>query len=79
MKICGAYNHPDNWRNHFAACPTIRVNGRDVVHVTEADDVIGYVIFELVDENGTPKRDEFEKCIATEWLWGNVEIIGERL
>jgi len=79
MKIHGGRDHPNGWRNYFADCPVVRLNGNRVDHVVEADDVKGYVIVELRDARGRPVVDDAGKAIATRRRDGTVKIAGRRM
>lgn len=76
MKVTGRSRDPDYWRINFATCPTILLDGQVIEHVAIADDVEGYVVVEIHDENG--KIQVGDGRIATQCIKGKVEIVGER-
>jgi hypothetical protein len=58
MRISGSRIDPDYWRNHFAKCPKIFLDGVLVDgDVIEADEERGLVVVE-VWENGFPKLNK---------------------
>jgi hypothetical protein len=81
MKVTGGMRWEgvaSHWRNQFAVCPVVKLDGKVINHVTEADDVAGYVIVECYGPNNKLLLDESRKNIKTERRNGRVEISGRR-
>lgn len=79
MRVDGNNNSEDCWRNKFAQCPLILLDGKEMSHVAMADDEKGVVEVEIW-ENGKLKVVDYEnEVICTKLLTGKVEIVGRLL
>jgi hypothetical protein len=78
MRIIGGPDWEDiaHWSNHFSECPVVKLDGKIVSGVSEADDVEGFIVVE-VRKNGKLKLDPSGQRILTERKTGKVDIIGE--
>ena len=78
MRIIGGPDRKDpaHWSNQFEECPIVKLDGNIIDHVTEADDVEGFVVVVLY-ENGKMKIDPTGQRILTERKTGIVDIIGK--
>lgn len=56
MRLTSDQNSSDYWRNHFASCPDILLDGVLLHHVVECDDANGWAIVEIWND-GKPTRD----------------------
>jgi hypothetical protein len=75
LRISGSPDSPDYWRKYFESCPSIHLDGVEVRHVYEADDVVGFVV--VLEFNGNrPKMDWAAGAFATRRMDGVVEIAG---